>query len=153
MIRETLWTYKWVNPLIGLRGLRGITSKNRVPSILSVIFYYGIIIWMIRETHWIYKWVNPFNVGMITVCYSIFLCLKARPSPLCACFIYVKLHFFVIFLVHFRKVALWPIKMDRKNFFSITPFFRVPHLAWSWRDEGPKSRFTPGNAIFTIFQT
>ena len=35
--------------LIGLRGLRGIKSKNDVSTIESVIFYYGIIIRMIRE--------------------------------------------------------------------------------------------------------
>ena len=44
MIRETLWAYKWVNPLIGLRGLRGINSKNGVSFIISVIFHYGNII-------------------------------------------------------------------------------------------------------------
>ena len=36
--------------LIGLRGLRGIKSKNGVSTIESVMFYYGIIIRMIRET-------------------------------------------------------------------------------------------------------
>ena len=50
MIRETLWTYKWFNP-IGLRGLRGINSKNGVSSIVSVIFYYGILMGIL-------KWVN-----------------------------------------------------------------------------------------------
>ena len=32
---------KWVNPLIGLRRLRGINSKNGVSTIESVPFYYG----------------------------------------------------------------------------------------------------------------
>ena len=50
MIRETLWTYEWVNPLIGLMGLKGINSKNGVSSIVSVIFYYGIIIGVVRWT-------------------------------------------------------------------------------------------------------
>ena len=49
MIRETDWTYKWVNSLIGLRGLRGINSKNDVSSIGSVIFYHGIDIGIIIE--------------------------------------------------------------------------------------------------------
>ena len=35
--------------LIGLRGLRGIKSKNDVSTIESVIFYYGIIIRMIGK--------------------------------------------------------------------------------------------------------
>ena len=34
---------KWVNPLIGLRGLGGINSKNGVSTIESVPFYYGIV--------------------------------------------------------------------------------------------------------------
>ena len=48
----------WVNPLIGLKGLRGINSKSGVSSIESGIFYYGIIMGMIKETLWSYKWVN-----------------------------------------------------------------------------------------------
>ena len=59
MIRETLGTIKWVNPLIGLRELRGINSNNGVSTMVSVIFYYGIIIGMIRETVLTYKWVDP----------------------------------------------------------------------------------------------
>ena len=38
MIKQIIWTYKLVNFLIGLRGLRGIKSKNGVSSIESVIF-------------------------------------------------------------------------------------------------------------------
>ena len=59
MVRETFWTYKWVNALRRLSGLTGINSKNGVSSIVSVIFYYGIIMGMNRETIWTYKWVNP----------------------------------------------------------------------------------------------
>ena len=35
MIREIDWTLKWVNLLIGLRGLRGINLKNGVSSKIS----------------------------------------------------------------------------------------------------------------------
>ena len=52
MIEQIIWTYKLVNFLIGLRGLRGIKSKNGVSSIESVIFFYGIIIGMIIQTIW-----------------------------------------------------------------------------------------------------
>ena len=52
MIRETLWTFNWVNPLIGLRGLRGINSKNGVPTIESVVFYYGIVMGVDRGAEW-----------------------------------------------------------------------------------------------------
>ena len=48
--RGVEWNEKLVNPLIGLRELRGINSKNCVSSIVSVIFYYETIIGMIRET-------------------------------------------------------------------------------------------------------
>ena len=36
--RGVEWNEKWVNPLIGLRGLKGINSKNGVSAIESVIF-------------------------------------------------------------------------------------------------------------------
>ena len=52
MIRETDWTYKWVNSLIRSKGLRGINSKNDISSIGSVIFYHGINIGIIREPDW-----------------------------------------------------------------------------------------------------
>ena len=45
------WTEKWVNPLIGLRGLRGINSKNGVPTIESVVF--------IIESLW--EWIGELN--------------------------------------------------------------------------------------------
>ena len=51
MIRGTLGTYKCFNPLIGLRGLRGINPKNGVSSKVSVIFYYGNIIVINRGTN------------------------------------------------------------------------------------------------------
>ena len=57
--RQIIWPHFWIFILIGLRGLRGINSKNGVSSIVSVMFYYGIIIGMIRETVWTYKWVDP----------------------------------------------------------------------------------------------
>ena len=59
ILRWIIWSYFEIFTLIGLKGLRGINSKNGVSSIVSVIFYYGIIIGMIRETLWTYKWVNP----------------------------------------------------------------------------------------------
>ena len=46
------WNEKWVNPLIGLRGLRGINSKNGVSAIESVIFYYGIVMGVYRGAGW-----------------------------------------------------------------------------------------------------
>ena len=57
--RGVEWNEKWVNPLIGLRGLRGINSKNGVPPIESVIFYYGIVMGVYRGVEWNEKWVNP----------------------------------------------------------------------------------------------
>ena len=41
--RGVEWNEKWVNPIIGLRGLKGINSKNGVSAMESVIFYYGIV--------------------------------------------------------------------------------------------------------------
>ena len=52
MIRGVEWIEKWVNILIGLRGLTGINPKNGVSSMVSVIFYYGIIDGMVRNTIW-----------------------------------------------------------------------------------------------------
>ena len=49
MITGTLRNYKCFNPLIGLRVLRGINSKNGVSSIVSFLFYYGNIIVINRE--------------------------------------------------------------------------------------------------------
>ena len=43
IMRLIIWSYLEIFSLIGLRGLRGINSKNGVSSIVSVIFYYGII--------------------------------------------------------------------------------------------------------------
>ena len=42
-----------------IKGLKGINSKNGVSSIVSAIFYYGIIMGMIRETLRTFNWVNP----------------------------------------------------------------------------------------------
>ena len=42
------WNEKWVNPLIGLRGLRGINFKKGVSEIESVIFYYGVVMGVYR---------------------------------------------------------------------------------------------------------
>ena len=47
--RGAEWTLKWVNPLFGLMGLRGINSKNYVSTIESVIFYYGIVMGVDRK--------------------------------------------------------------------------------------------------------
>ena len=52
MIRETLWTYTRVNPLIGLRGLKGINSKIGVSTIESVVFHNGIDIGVDRGAKW-----------------------------------------------------------------------------------------------------
>ena len=38
--------------LIGLRGLRGIKSKNDVSTIESVIFYYGVVMGVYRGAEW-----------------------------------------------------------------------------------------------------
>ena len=65
--RGVEWNEKWVNPLIGLRGLRGINSKNGVSAMENVIFYYGIINRMIRETDWTKKWVKPLNLSLIHI--------------------------------------------------------------------------------------
>ena len=43
---------KWVIPLIGLRRLRGINSKNDVSAIESVIFYYEIVMGVYRGAEW-----------------------------------------------------------------------------------------------------
>ena len=48
-----------MNPLIELRGLKGINSKNGVSPIESVIFYYGIVMGVYRGVEWNEKWVNP----------------------------------------------------------------------------------------------
>ena len=53
--RGAEWTLKWVNPLIGLMGLRGINSKNGVSTIESVILYYGIVIGVDRGAEWTLK--------------------------------------------------------------------------------------------------
>ena len=55
-MRWIIWSYL---EIFTLRGLRGINSKNGVSSIVSVIFYYGIVMGMIRETLWTFNWVNP----------------------------------------------------------------------------------------------
>ena len=47
--RGVEWNEKWVNPLIGLRG---INSKNGVSAIESVIFYYGIVMGEYRGAEW-----------------------------------------------------------------------------------------------------
>ena len=52
MDRGAEWTQKWVNPLIELRGLRGINSKNGVSTIESDLFYYGIVMGVDRGAEW-----------------------------------------------------------------------------------------------------
>ena len=53
MIKQIIWTYKLVNFLIGLRGLRGIKSKNGVFSIEIVIFLMESLL------EWLYKLFGP----------------------------------------------------------------------------------------------
>ena len=49
LLKWIIWSYL---EIFTLRGLSGINSKNGVSSIVSVIFYYGIIMGMIRGTKW-----------------------------------------------------------------------------------------------------
>ena len=52
MIKQIIWTYKLVNFLIRLRGLRGIKSKNGVSSIdRKCHIFDGIIIGMIKTNY------------------------------------------------------------------------------------------------------
>ena len=76
IMRWIICCYFLIFILIGLRGLRGINSKNGVPTIESVVFYYGTVTYFelvsFKLNH--YKIHGFLHIFLARACVACFCC-------------------------------------------------------------------------------